>query len=172
MRQHIQPKMSSALKHGKVERVPADRHIRRVTTARRQAIGACGKAHIENWPLECLSPALASAYIIDWPQRFLRHRRFLPSARCFEDAEQLLVPRAPPDLHIAGAALRSERPKPRQLAAAVGRRLHREITLAKTALNRSGATRSGPYDHPPGRSGDCLSVRPGSKFTSATGVVS
>src|SRR5215467_1000134 len=35
----------------------------------------------------------------------------------FEDAEQLLVPGPSPDLHIAGPALRTERPKPRQLVA-------------------------------------------------------
>ena len=33
----------------------------------------------------------------------------------FEDAEQILVPRAAPDLHIAGAALRAERLEPREL---------------------------------------------------------
>ena len=37
----------------------------------------------------------------------------------FEDAEQLLVPRAPPDLHIAGAALRTEWPEPGWLVAAL-----------------------------------------------------
>ena len=30
----------------------------------------------------------------------------------FEDAEQLFVPRSPPDLHIAGTALRTEWPEP------------------------------------------------------------
>src|SRR4029077_10391380 len=35
----------------------------------------------------------------------------------FEDAEQVLVPRASPDLHIAGTALRTERPEPRALVA-------------------------------------------------------
>jgi hypothetical protein len=35
----------------------------------------------------------------------------------FENAEQLLVPGVAPDLHIAGAALRAERPKARQLVA-------------------------------------------------------
>jgi hypothetical protein len=34
----------------------------------------------------------------------------------FEDAEQLLVPGASPDLYVAGAALRTERPEPRQLS--------------------------------------------------------
>jgi hypothetical protein len=33
----------------------------------------------------------------------------------FEDAEQVLVPASLPDLDVAGAALRTERPKPRQL---------------------------------------------------------
>src|SRR3984893_5223124 len=44
----------------------------------------------------------------------------------FEDAEQILVPRAVQDLHIAGAALRAERPEPRQLVAALRRRLYGE----------------------------------------------
>ena len=35
----------------------------------------------------------------------------------FEDAQQLFVPRSPPDLHIAGAALRTKRPEPRELVA-------------------------------------------------------
>src|SRR3984893_9781818 len=42
----------------------------------------------------------------------------------FEDAEQVVVPRAAQDLHIAGAALRAERPEPRQLVAALRRRLY------------------------------------------------
>jgi hypothetical protein len=37
--------------------------------------------------------------------------------KAFEYAEQILVPRASPDLHIAGAALRTERPEPRELVA-------------------------------------------------------
>src|SRR5215470_11935782 len=44
----------------------------------------------------------------------------------FENAEQLLVPRAVPDLHIAGAALRAERPKARQLVATLRGRRHGE----------------------------------------------
>ena len=40
----------------------------------------------------------------------------------FEDAEQVLVPTATLDLDVAGAALRTERPKPRHLIAAFGRR--------------------------------------------------
>src|SRR5882672_9201318 len=39
----------------------------------------------------------------------------------FEDAEQVLVPGAAPDLHIAGAALRAERPEPRDLVATLAR---------------------------------------------------
>jgi hypothetical protein len=35
----------------------------------------------------------------------------------FKDAEQLFVPLPSPDLHIAGAALRTEQPEPRQLVA-------------------------------------------------------
>jgi hypothetical protein len=38
--------------------------------------------------------------------------------KAFEDAEQVLVPAAMPDLDVAGATLRTERPKPRQLVAA------------------------------------------------------
>src|ERR1700730_17252687 len=41
-----------------------------------------------------------------------------------EDAEQVVVPRAAQALHIAGAALRAERPEPRQLVAALRRRLY------------------------------------------------
>jgi hypothetical protein len=44
----------------------------------------------------------------------------------FEDAEQLLVPGASPDLHVAGAALRAERPEPRQLVAGLRSRVHGE----------------------------------------------
>ena len=44
----------------------------------------------------------------------------------FENAEQLLVPWTPPDLYIAGAALRAEGPESRQLVAAFGCRPHRE----------------------------------------------
>src|SRR5438477_2705434 len=41
----------------------------------------------------------------------------------FEDAEQVLVPGAAQDLHIAGAALRTERPEPGELVATLcGRR--------------------------------------------------
>src|ERR1700730_11218156 len=41
----------------------------------------------------------------------------------FEDAEQVFVPRATQDLHIAGAALRAERPEPGELVATLcGRR--------------------------------------------------
>src|ERR1700674_4339733 len=39
----------------------------------------------------------------------------------FEDAEQVLVPGAAQDLHIAGAALRAERPEPRDLVATLAR---------------------------------------------------
>src|SRR5215469_18024941 len=62
----------------------------------------------------------------------------------FENAEQLLVPRAAPDLHIAGAALRAERPKARQLVATLQDRRHREavecahemLRLALAGLSR------------------------------------
>jgi hypothetical protein len=46
----------------------------------------------------------------------------------FEDAEQLFVPGAPSDLDVAGAAMRAERPKPRQLVAALQGRGHVEAT--------------------------------------------
>jgi hypothetical protein len=42
----------------------------------------------------------------------------------FEDAEQVLVPAATLDLDVAGAALRTEGPKPCQLVAAFGRRCY------------------------------------------------
>src|SRR5260370_10346063 len=44
----------------------------------------------------------------------------------FEDAEQLLVPGASPDLQISGAALRTKRPEPRELVATLGSRHHGE----------------------------------------------
>src|ERR1700730_14664564 len=44
----------------------------------------------------------------------------------FEDTEQVLVPEAAQDFYIAGAALRAERPEPRQLVATFRRRAHRE----------------------------------------------
>jgi hypothetical protein len=40
----------------------------------------------------------------------------------FENAEQPLVPEAGPDFHIAGPALRTDRPKTRNLVAALRRR--------------------------------------------------
>ena len=46
----------------------------------------------------------------------------------FEDAEQVFVPGAAPDLHIAGATLRAERAEPRQLVATLGCRRHGEGT--------------------------------------------
>src|SRR5512133_1778640 len=43
--------------------------------------------------------------------------------KALEDAKQVLVPGASPDLHIAGAALRTKRPEPRELVATLwGRR--------------------------------------------------
>src|SRR5262249_1990051 len=42
----------------------------------------------------------------------------------FEDAKQLLVPGAQSDLDVAGAALRAERPEPRQLIAGLRSRVH------------------------------------------------
>src|ERR1700739_323898 len=62
----------------------------------------------------------------------------------FEHAEQLLVPRAASDLHIAGAALRAERPEARQLVATLrGRpygkgaeRAHQMQRLALAGLPR------------------------------------
>src|SRR6516165_3884746 len=53
----------------------------------------------------------------------------------FENPEQLLVPRAAPDLHIAGAALRAERPKARQLVATLrGRRRGEAVECAHEML--------------------------------------
>jgi hypothetical protein len=43
-----------------------------------------------------------------------------------EDAEQLLVPGPSLDLHVAGTALRTERPEPCQLVAALPSRVHAE----------------------------------------------
>src|SRR5262249_36489345 len=43
-----------------------------------------------------------------------------------KDAKQLLVPGPTPDLHVAGAALRTEWPEPRQLVAALPSRVHAE----------------------------------------------
>ena len=62
----------------------------------------------------------------------------------FENAEQLLVPGAPPDLYIAGAALRTERTEPGELVATFwGRRdgetaepAHQVKRLALTGLPR------------------------------------
>ena len=62
----------------------------------------------------------------------------------FEDAEQILVPGAAQDLHIAGAALRAERSEPRQLVATLcGRRYgegaeraHQMLRLALAGLPR------------------------------------
>src|SRR5205085_8249295 len=54
----------------------------------------------------------------------------------FEDAEQLLVPGASPDLHIAGAALRTEWPEPRELVAALGSRHHGEGTECAHQVKR------------------------------------
>src|SRR5215831_12297213 len=43
-----------------------------------------------------------------------------------EHTEQLLIPGASPDLDVAGAALRAERPEPRQLVAGLRSRVHGE----------------------------------------------
>jgi len=53
-----------------------------------------------------------------------------------EDAEQLLVPEASPDLHIAGATLGTERPEPRELVATLGRRRHGEAAEGAHQLKR------------------------------------
>src|SRR5712671_6102527 len=44
----------------------------------------------------------------------------------FEDAKEVLVPGTAEDLHVAGAALRTERPEPRELVATLGSRHHGE----------------------------------------------
>src|SRR5215472_7048593 len=66
---------------------------------------------------------------IDAPARHLRVKHFEGAAagvdlvvmseigEAFEDAEQLLVPGSTPDLEVAGAALRAERPEPCQFIA-------------------------------------------------------
>src|SRR5205814_5204663 len=46
--------------------------------------------------------------------------------KAFEGPEQLLVPRASPDLDVAGAALRAERPEAGELVAALRSRGHGE----------------------------------------------
>jgi len=46
----------------------------------------------------------------------------LPLDDGVENPEQFLVPRAAPDLHMADAALRAERPKARQLVATLAGR--------------------------------------------------
>jgi hypothetical protein len=61
--------------------------------------------------------------------------------KAFEDAEQILVPRTAPDLHIADAALRAERPEPRQLVAALCRRVTVKLPIARTS--RSSPIRPG-----------------------------
>src|SRR6267378_2209168 len=48
--------------------------------------------------------------------------------KAFENAEQVLVPRASPDLHIAGATLRTERPEPRELVTTLWSRRYGEGT--------------------------------------------
>src|SRR6202030_4366537 len=62
----------------------------------------------------------------------------------FEDAEQVVVPEAAQDLHIAGTALRTESPEPRQLVATFRRgarregaqRAHQMLRLALASLPR------------------------------------
>src|SRR6516164_7608819 len=64
--------------------------------------------------------------------------------KAFENAEQLLVPRASPDLHIAGATLRAEWSEARQLVAALScrprgeaaQRPHQMLRLALASLPR------------------------------------
>ena len=48
------------------------------------------------------------------------------SGEAFENAEPVLVPGASPDLHIADAALRTERLEPRELVASLCGRLYSE----------------------------------------------
>ena len=58
-----------------------------------------------------------------------RRSEYLPkrtSGKPSRVAEQLLVPGPSPDLHVAGTALRTERPEPRQLVAALPSRVHTE----------------------------------------------
>jgi hypothetical protein len=58
--------------------------------------------------------------------------------KSFEHAEQLLVPRASQDLHIAGATLRAEWAKPRQLVAALRGRRCGEATERAHQVERLG----------------------------------
>src|SRR5215472_7837534 len=54
----------------------------------------------------------------------------------FEDAEQLLIPGSLPDLDVAGAALRAERPEPRPLIAALPSRIHVEAAECAHEVKR------------------------------------
>src|ERR1700740_2179975 len=53
-----------------------------------------------------------------------------------EDAEQLLIPGPPPHLHVAGTALRTEWPEPRQLVATLWSRRHGEATERAHQMKR------------------------------------
>src|SRR5207245_1758917 len=59
----------------------------------------------------------------------------------FEDAEQILVPGAAPNLHVAGTVLRAERPEPRQLIATLRRGLHSESAQRAYQMKRLALTR-------------------------------
>src|ERR1700760_804886 len=56
--------------------------------------------------------------------------------KALENAEQLLVPRCTPDLHVAGAALRAERAEPRELIATLRSRGDRERTQCPHEMKR------------------------------------
>src|ERR1700736_3220072 len=101
--------------------------------------GPCGLHGLSLTPRLALGPqlfGLLAIELIDAPAVHVRIEHLQGSAtgvdlvvmgefgEAFEDAKQIVVPRAAQDLHIAGAALRAERPEPRQLVAALRRRLY------------------------------------------------
>src|SRR5712671_114913 len=58
----------------------------------------------------------------------------------FEDAKEVLVPGTAEDLHVAGAALRTERPEPRELVATLGSRHHGEAAERAHEVKRLALT--------------------------------
>src|SRR6202011_4500300 len=119
--------------------------------------GLRGLSHLT--PRLALGPqlfGLLAIEFIDAPAVHVRIEHFQGSAtgvdlivmgefgEAFEDAEQVVVPRAAQNLYIAGATLRAERPEPRQLVAALRLRLygkaaecaHQMLRLALPGLSR------------------------------------
>src|ERR1700730_14747710 len=143
--------------------IGAGRRLGKLSTFRmRSDPTLCGKASaagttaLQIFPLGPQLFGLLAIEFIDAPALHVRIEHFQGSAtgvdlivmgefgEAFEDAEQIVVPRAAQDLHIAGAALRAERPEPRQLVAALRRRLygkaaeraHQVLRLALAGLPR------------------------------------